>query len=153
MYKKIKYKSADYLEVRSPKTLDFVVRHKVIIKYSISGVLAAIVNLGLLYILTEEFGFLYLFSSVLAFAFGMSIAFFLQKYWTFRDNKFRNIGRQFLMYGSLAAITFIFSPIMLAFLVEVWDIWYILAQIIIMLIFAVVSFTINKSITFKEKKE
>ncbi|MFZ2150420.1 MAG: GtrA family protein [Candidatus Absconditicoccaceae bacterium] len=66
------------------------------IRYSLGGGLAALLDLGLLYIFTDIFGIYYLYSAILAFIVSVSFAYFFQKYITFR-----NYSQKHLLQGSL----------------------------------------------------
>ena len=149
MYNTIKNNSADYLKDNAPVLLRYIKKHKIGIKYLLSGLLAAIIQLGLLYLLTDVVGLLYIASSMTAFVVGVVLAFVMQKFWTFRDKEFGVIFRQFGLYGGVAAVNFFLNPILLAFLVEVFDIWYLLAQVFVSIILAVVSFSVHTTITFR----
>ena len=65
-----------------------------VIRYGISGVTAATVNLGTLHVATSVFGIWYLTCSVLGFFMGLGVSFTLQKFWTFRDHGTKHMHKQ-----------------------------------------------------------
>lgn len=65
-----------------------------IVRYVISGVSAATVNLGTLYIANSIFGIWYLTGSVLGFFAGLGVSFTLQKFWTFGNRETKHMHKQ-----------------------------------------------------------
>lgn len=137
----------------SPRIAELFMTHKIVVKYIISGGLAAVLNLALLYTLTEYMGILYLYSSVIAYVVGTMFAFTLQKFWTFRDRHLESLRRQFMSYGIIAGMNFFLNPAILAFFVEVLQVWYMISQLIAMAFLAIISFTLNKTITFRNREQ
>ena len=94
IYKKFK----NYFRSSSPSYYGKMNRYKIPIKYIISGGTAAFVDLALLYALTDIFGVYYLLSAGMAFFVAFFISFYLQKFWTFRDNSNKQIYQQMFLY-------------------------------------------------------
>lgn len=124
-------------------------RHKLGIKYIFSGGTAAMVDFTILYFLTDLMGLWYLYSAVAAYIASFLTAFLLQKFWTFRDFRMDQLGRQLFLYGSISVAGLGINSILMYLLVSVWGLWYILAQFIISGLLAIGSFLINKTFTFK----
>ena len=114
-----------------------------------SGGMAAAVDFSLLYILTDWTGLWYLASAAIAYVASFFTAFFLQKFWTFRDASMERIKKQFLIYGTIAIVSLIINSIMMYVLVSLAHIWYMTAQFITSGVLAIGSFVVNRSITFK----
>ena len=70
------------------------------IRYSIWGWLAAIIDLGVLWLCTDYFSIYYLFSSIIAFCVSLCFGYFFQKYFTFKDYSQRHLqqGTLFLIF-------------------------------------------------------
>jgi len=124
-------------------------KHKVIVKYLISGGTATITDLGILYILTDLAGMWYIMSAVLSFAIAFFVSFFLQKFWTFRDTNREQIHKQMSLYLLVALINLGINTWGMYVLVEWAHLWYMLAQVVMGGLVACGSFLIYKFFIFK----
>ncbi|MEK7125595.1 MAG: GtrA family protein [Patescibacteria group bacterium] len=134
----------------SPKFFRLIVKHKTGVKYLFSGGTAAFMYLSILFILTDIFEVWYLFSSIMAFVVSLLTNFFLQKFWTFRDNNWQRLKKQLVIYGLLGIMNFILNPILLYAFVEKFHVWYLLAATIVIGSLAIINYIVNKFITFKK---
>ncbi len=149
-YNFLKQTIGNYLEIRLPRIFRLLIKYKTLVKYFFSGGAAVAVNLAFLYCLTEVFDIWYVTSSIIAFFASLLTGFFLQKFWTFRDNNVRRIKRQMIMYSAVGALNLALGPVLLYALVEMFNIWYMLAQLLVMAGLAIESYLINRFITFKK---
>lgn len=92
-YNHLKQSVGGYLKIKSPGIFRLLTKHKIGVKYALSGGLGVLINLAVLYIFTEKIGIWYLTSSIIAFIISLLTGFFLQKFWTFRDNDFRRFKK------------------------------------------------------------
>jgi putative flippase GtrA len=122
-------------------------KYKIFAKYLISGGTGAVVNLTSLYILTEFAGVYYLISAVLAFFISLSVGFNLQKRWTFR-NKEKKTAKQAMLYFAVTASNLLINTVCLYLLVEIFQVWYMLAQVLIYGFLAIFSFFVYKYFVF-----
>jgi len=123
-----------------------------VIKYVISGGIAAVVNLLSLYVFTEFLGIWYLYSSILAFLVAITFSFTLQKFWTFRDHNISKINLQAPQFLIVSVVNnVLINSLLLYIFVELFGLWYILAQIIAGLIVAIISYYIFSKFIFKPK--
>lgn len=131
-----------------------------IIRYGISGVLAASVQVLVLYVWVSVLGLQaqYLLGVVLGFCCGSVVGFFLQKYWTFAHFPHHHAPRrQFVLYVlvglaalGLNALLLNASKLLLeAMGFNFFHIWYLVAQVVVIFLVAVLSFLFNKFVTFK----
>ena len=109
--------------------------------------IAALVDLGLLYALTEFFGIYYLLSAGISYCAGMLTNFSLNKFYNFR-NKSKKIMHQFAVFLFVALIGLVLNQILLYLFVEYRALWYMLAKIITVAIVAIWSFIGHKKLTF-----
>lgn len=149
-YNTLKQSIGGYLEINSPKIFWLLNKYKIEVKYLFAGGAAVIVNLLFLYFLTEMFGFWYVTSSVIAFFVSLLTGFFLQKFWTFRDKDVIGIKRQMAMYSAIGVLNLAIGPTLLYAFVEAFHIWYMLAQVLVMVVLAAESYLLNRFITFKK---
>ncbi|MBA3047018.1 glycosyltransferase [Patescibacteria group bacterium] len=159
IYKKFK----NYIRSLSPFYYGKMNRYKIPIKYVISGGTAAFVDLALLYALTDIFGVYYLLSASMAFLVAFFISFYLQKFWTFRDNSNKQIYQQMFLYlfvgivnlgintaGMYILVEHIFSELLY---LGKFNITYVLSQVIMGGIIAVGSFLVYRFVIFKKRKK
>lgn len=123
-----------------------------VIRYVISGSTATGVNLGLLYVLTDYLGFWYLASAVLAFIGGFFTSFFLQKHWTFQDNRREETQRQMTGFLLLTLLNLALNTFLMYLLVDIFRVWYMLAQVIISLLIAFWTYNALRFFIFKPIK-
>jgi putative flippase GtrA len=129
--------------------LSIISRHSKILKYLISGGIAAITNLSILYVFTEYVHVWYLISSGFAFIGSFFVSFGLQKFWTFADASVHMIVKQLMVYFFVALINLGLNTLMMYGFVEYGDIHYILAQIITSAFIAMGSYFVYKHLIFK----
>lgn len=121
-------------------------------KYYAVGASGILVNLGLLFYLTEYVGLWYFLSYTLAISASITSNFILNRFWTFRDSV--NSQRTIVMYVKFASVSLLGMAIQLGsvyFLVESLSVYYMLAALISISIAGAINFIINRSWTFGEK--
>ncbi|MDO8552913.1 MAG: GtrA family protein [bacterium] len=131
------------------KLLELVQRHQQIFKFLIAGGFAFAVNIVVLYVLTDIFDIYYLVSTVVAFLISFLVSFVLQKFWTFQDASKDNLHLQLPLYLSMQVANLGLNASLMYAFVEYLHLWYILSQVIISLVLAVIAFIINKKYIFK----
>lgn len=118
-------------------------------KYYLVGASGVIVNLGILFALTEFVGLWYLLSSTIAIYVSITSNFFLNKTWTFRDTAIKQ--HDFLMYGKFIGVSLVGMGIQLGFnymFVEKLSVYYLLAALMSIMIASSVNFVLNRRLTF-----
>ena len=121
-------------------------------KYYAVGASGVLVNLGLLFYLTEYVGLWYFLSYTLAISASITSNFILNKFWTFRDSI--NSQRTIVMYVKFTSVSFLGMAIQLGsvyFLVESLSVYYMMAALISISIAGAINFIINRSWTFGVK--
>ncbi len=120
---------------------------KLFIGYVIFAGFATLVDLGLLYSLTEFFHVWYFYSAIFAYFAGMVINYSLNKYLNFR-NKSKQIISQFGLFAIVALIGLGLNQLILYSLVEFAKLWYMFAKFIAIFIVMLWSFYGHKKLTF-----
>jgi len=120
-----------------------------IIRFIISGCIATVVNLAILYVLTDIFGIWYLISAVVSFLAAFFVSFSLQKFWTFGDRDTNQLHLQAVKYFIFSSINLVLNTIMIYIFTDFFGIWYILSQIFTAAIIAIESFIIYRFVIFK----
>ena len=121
-------------------------------KYYAVGASGVLVNLGLLFYLTEYIGLWYFLSYTLAISASITSNFILNKFWTFRDSI--KSQKTIVMYVKFASVSFLGMGIQLGsvyYLVESLSVYYMLAALISISIAGAINFIINRSWTFGVK--
>lgn len=150
MYQTSKNVMIKLLNQYAPRLLRAIVRHKQFVKYAISGGMSAVVQLSMLYVFTDLLHIWYVASSAISFIVAITVSFVLQKFWTFRETNMKHIRKQISIYIVVGTINFFLNPVLLYFFVETFALWYVYAQILVMGLLAIESYTINKTITFRK---
>ena len=118
-------------------------------KYYAVGASGVLVNLGLLFFLTEYVGLWYFLSYTLAISASITSNFILNKLWTFKGSI--NSQRTLLMYGKFVSVSILGMAIQLGsvyLLVETLSVYYMLAALISICIAGGINFMINRRWTF-----
>lgn len=132
--------------------MDFLIeqikKRQELIKFLISGGTSALVNFCLLYFFTDILGIWYLLSSVMAFVFSFFVSFFLQKFWTFGDKNRSVLARQMALYLLIALFDLCVNTALMYVLVDMFGLWYMLAQFFVTGTIAVWNFLVYKFFIF-----
>jgi len=118
-------------------------------KYYAVGASGVLVNLGLLFYLTEYVGLWYFLSYTLAISASISSNFILNKFWTFGDSI--NSQRTIVMYVKFVSVSLLGMAIQLGtvyLLVESLSVYYMLAALVSICIAGAINFMINRRWTF-----
>jgi putative flippase GtrA len=108
-----------------------------------------VIDLGILYALTDWVGLFYLLSATLSFILAQSLNYYLNKTLNFGD-KSRQIAKQLTMFMAVNAVGLGVSLGIMALLVEVFGWWYILARIVGMVIAMSFNYFMHKRYTFSK---
>lgn len=133
-----------------------------LLRYGIVGVIGGIIQTLTLYVWVDVLRLeaYYLAGATMGFFAALLVTFTLQKYWTFRDHARAKLQRQFFSYTVIALLTAGFnisllhlSKILLErFGLDFFRMWYVLAQVLIIAVIAVLSFLANYFITFRARR-
>ena len=130
-----------------------IVKRKIIIKYLLAGSTAAFVDLALLYFFVKVIHFHYLVSATLAFAVAIFVSFYLQKFWTFRDDSREDLYKQLSQYVAVGLFNLGVNAGLMYLLVDKLFVWFMLAQVISAGTIALESFILYKFFIFNQVKE
>ena len=122
------------------------------LRYLISGGIAAAVDLVSLYVLTDLLWVWYLVSATIAFVLTLVTSFVLQKFWTFKNTGQGGAHRQFAGYLSLSIANLFVNAGLMYLFVTVLGIQYLAAQVAAIAIIAGYGFFLYQHWIFREKK-
>ena len=142
------YKMHGWGKDRFPRLYRFFFTYRRVVKYLASGGMAALVDLALLFALTEWVRLYYILSAALAFIIAFMVSFTLQKFWTFGDHDTEEIGRQAFLYFTVSFANLIINTALMYIFVEYVHLFYMLSQIIAGLLIAISSFFIYRRFIF-----
>jgi len=122
-------------------------------KFAIVGVINTLINLIVLYSLTELFNVYYIISAVFAFIVAVTNSFILNKIWTFKERIGDDTIKKYIKFFIVSVIALLINLAILYSLTEFLHIYYMFSQIIAIVISLWVNFLGNRVWTFKVKNE
>lgn len=117
-----------------------------IVRFIISGLSAAAVDLILLWALTSVWGLWYIYSAVLAFVAAVGVSFSLQKFWTFKDRG--AVPPQLALFLGVQLFSLALNTAGVYLLVERAGLWYLFAQICMIAVISVLNFFVFELVIF-----
>jgi putative flippase GtrA len=120
------------------------------IKYCFSGGIAALVDLGIFFLLNEFLSVHYIYSLTISFTIAAAINYTLQRKITFKSS-YSKKHKQFAIFVAIQIIGLVFNGIVTTAQVEFLGAWPTLARFISILIVLLWTYTANKKITFNMK--
>jgi len=118
------------------------------LRFALVGSVSITIQLSFLIILTEVFLIHYLISASIAFIVAVTFAFVYNRKWTYEVFW----GKRHVQYAAYVSINTIllFANIFLMYLlVDVYNVYYVLSQIITILSLGLINFFAHRHITFK----
>jgi len=117
-------------------------------KFAFVGGIGTIINVLLLYILTEKVGVYYLLSAIVSFLIAMTSNFILNKVWTFKENIRLNAKKKYFQFTLVSIIVLIVNLFFLYLFTEIFEIYYLISQVLAIGIALIINFFGNKIWTF-----
>ncbi len=123
------------------------------LKFAIVGSSGVLVNMGVLYLLTEFFHVYYLVSSIVAIEVSILSNFLLNDNWTWHDRKPGHILHRAIKYHVTAGLTaVVVNWLLLLILTEVFHLYYLVSNIIGIGCGMISNFIVNDLWTFRSKQ-
>jgi len=124
-----------------------------VLKFSIVGASGVLVNMGMLFFLTEVLNLFYMISSILAIEISIVTNFVLNDLWTWHDRQKKNLLARVLQYHISVGITaVVINWLLLIILTEFFGLYYLISNLIGISAGTLSNFVINDLWTFKEKR-
>lgn len=121
------------------------------IKFALVGGSGIVVNMGLLYLLTDTFSIPYKLSSVLAIETSILSNFMLNNFWTWEERRNTPFLHRMLRYHiSVLISAFFINWIFLVVLTEWFGLYYLISNLIGIALGTLVNFVLNDKWTFRE---
>lgn len=128
-----KYSTKDLLDNIELFLRLFLDQYEELIKFGIVGASGVLVNMGLLYFLTEEVGLYYLLSAVLAVESSIISNFALNELWTFVEKGkegIKHVFKRFFKFNGIAVAGMGVNVAVLAALTEFAGVYYLLSNLV-----------------------
>jgi len=106
----------------------------------------------LLWFFTSYLGVYYLLSAGVSFLIAHSLNYTINKHWGFRDSKIKFL-HGYWKFIFIGAIGVGLTVLLMYLLVDIWDVYYITARIIVAAVVSVFNFGSNLFFTFKIHKK
>ncbi len=140
------YNLAGYCRYKWTRTVQFI-------QYGIVGASGTLLNLAILYGLTEFMGLYYLISASIAFVISATHNYIVNKIWTFGeafvgDSK-RKVAKQYGLFFLFSMLALVVNLTALYLFVEWLGVWYIFAQVLAITVAYMVNFTGSKLLVFR----
>ena len=120
---------------------------RLLIGYMICGTITTILDIGLLYLLTEFFNIWYFTSSFISYSIAIFVNFILNKNFNFK-NKSKKVFLQFSIFFLIALVGLAINQLILYSFVEFFGIWYLSAKLLATLTVIMFNFFMQKHFTF-----
>ena len=114
------------------------------IRYFFVGGIAAVVNIGTLFLMVDIFKVNYIFSNIIGFIFGIIVNYNLSKMFVFTDNEDINRIFEIVMYVIIGILGLIFDTFMLWIFTSKIGIYYMISKIISTILIFVWNFVARK---------
>ncbi len=101
---------------------------KQILKFGVVGVVAFLIDYGLLYILTEFIGIYYLISAIISFTVSVIVNYIMSIKWVFDVNKKQGV-KEFIIFIILSIIGLIINEIIMYMMVNLVNIHYMISKL------------------------
>jgi dolichol-phosphate mannosyltransferase len=122
------------------------------LKFAVVGISGLVVNMTMLYILTEYFHILYIISSIMAIEISIISNFFLNDLWTWRDRTKKTFLQRFTQYHVSVGLTAILANwFILLILTEFFNIYYLISNLIGIAVGTFANFILNDLWTFQKR--
>ena len=99
-------------------------------RYLFVGGIAAVVNIGMLYVFTDVFHLHYILSNVFAFTLGLIVNYLLSKKFVFQDNVSINKAKEFLIYAIIGVIGLGLDTLLIWLFTDIGSIYYMISKLI-----------------------
>jgi len=111
-----------------------------------------VVDLFFLFLFHDFLNIELIYSVYLAYSISFLVSFLLQKFWTFQNNDKKRTHKQFIMYMVVGITALNLNSYFVHLLVTKYEVFYLIAQFSVAIIFGTLNFIIYRFIIFKEKK-
>jgi dolichol-phosphate mannosyltransferase len=121
------------------------------VQFCLVGASGTLVNMATLYLLVEWGGIYYILGALFSAILSMCSNFFLNKHWTFKSHTIRSTPIAFQKVIVTTIISILLNLILLYTFTEFFHIWYLVSQILAIILVMLWNYFSNKSWVFKHE--
>jgi dolichol-phosphate mannosyltransferase len=119
-------------------------------KFCVVGGIGTLINISILYLLTEKIKVYYIISAIFSFVIAMSSNFLLNKIWTFKEGVKSGIRKKYFQFFLVSLSALFVNLLFLYFFTEILGIYYLISQILAIGLALIINFLGNKIWTFSK---
>ncbi|MGK7946886.1 MAG: GtrA family protein [Microcystaceae cyanobacterium] len=123
-----------------------------IFRFLVIGGFCAGLSLLIMYAFTDLFNLHHLISTVISIIVTNFIGFYLNKYYTFKTKR-KLFWREMWKYYSVMISSYLLNLMIMYLLVDIIDIWYLYATMIIIVLLTPYNFLLHKFWSFRQKRK
>ena len=116
------------------------------IRYFFVGGVAAVVNIGMLFIFTDVCHIYYLVSNIISFTLGLIVNYILSKLLVFQDKVSLSASKEFIIYAIIGVVGLGIDTLLMSIFTDTFNIYYMLSKIISTLLVFVWNFGARKGL-------
>ncbi|WP_435922662.1 GtrA family protein [Paenibacillus sp. DYY-L-2] len=121
------------------------------IKYGLVGVLGTLTHTLVLTLCVEFFACPAVLGTIIGFIFSLIVSFKLNTSWTFSNVAGSNLN--FVKYALTCSMGLLINVVIMYVIVDIFKMWYLLAQFSSIIIVPIFNFTLTKKWVFKDVKK
>lgn len=116
------------------------------IRYFFVGGVAAVVNIGMLFIFTDLCHIYYLISNIMSFSLGLIVNYILSKLLVFQDKVSLSTSKEFIIYAIIGVVGLGIDTLLMSVFTDTFNIYYMLSKIISTLLVFIWNFGARKGL-------
>ena len=116
------------------------------IRYFFVGGVAAVVNIGMLFIFTDVCHIYYLVSNIISFTLGLIVNYILSKLLVFQDKVSLSTSKEFIIYAIIGVVGWGIDTLLMSIFTDTFNIYYMLSKIISTLLVFIWNFGARKGL-------
>lgn len=116
------------------------------IRYFFVGGVAAVVNIGMLFIFTDVCHIYYLVSNIISFTLGLIVNYILSKLLVFQDKVSLSASKEFIIYAIIGVVGLGIDTLLMSIFTDTFNIYYMLSKIISTLLVFIWNFGARKGL-------
>ena len=116
------------------------------IRYFFVGGVAAVVNIGMLFIFTDVCHIYYLVSNIISFTLGLIVNYILSKLLVFQDKVSLSTSKEFIIYAIIGVVGLGIDTLLMSTFTDTFNIYYMLSKIISTLLVFIWNFGARKGL-------
>jgi putative flippase GtrA len=120
-----------------------------VIRYLISGVIAFLIDFGILYFCTEQLKLHYIISSIIGFSVGLFIIYIFSIYWIFNYRKTKAIY-EILIFIFTGLIGILLTTVLMWVLTESFQLYFLFSKLITTVVVFIWNFLSRKLLLFSK---